>query len=192
MTLKSPKFWLTVLLLAGALWMIADIGRSMSSMATEPADADRPFAILPADQRVQLPDFAMKTPDGAPFSLADAVAKGPVVLDFWATYCGPCRLELPELDKIRQQYESKGVQFYAVNSNDEPSVVQQYAAEMKLGLPMLIDQPPIVSAALEINAIPVTIIIGRNRTIVAKLVGYDQNMKEDLPLALDKVVADNL
>jgi len=191
MNVKSPKLWLVILLLIAAVWVIGNESL-MSGHRVPVSDADNPFALLPADKQISVPDFSLKTPEGDTVKLSKAVADGPVVLDFWATYCGPCRMELPDLDSIRKDYESKGIHFYAVNANDDATTVRQFATQTNLGIPMLLDNPPYLSQFLQINAIPVTIVIDKRMKIVVALAGYDPNMKNDLPGALDQVLDRNI
>jgi len=151
-------------------------------------DANTPYHILPPERQVELPDFTLTPVRGRAFKLSAAVARGPVVLDFWATYCGPCRMELPDLEAIRARYVSRGVQFYAINASDSPETIRRYAAYARLSIPMLVDRRGAITTNLGLDGLPNTIIVDRRRKVVCHLLGYDERMNKHLPKALDKIL----
>ena len=83
------------------------------------------------------PSFVIKNAaTGQPFSLDTQDKAGPLVLDFWATWCGPCRAELPHLETLSRKYQGR-VAFYGVNSSDTPKVTAAFAKQNHLTFPML-------------------------------------------------------
>ncbi|MDR3710100.1 MAG: TlpA disulfide reductase family protein [Capsulimonadaceae bacterium] len=184
---NNPKLLVVIVVLIGVIAFIRLTSQPAGLAATDD-DSSTPFHVVSAEHQILLPDFTLTPAEGQPFKLSAAVAKGPVVLDFWATYCGPCRMELPELDKIRTSYASKGVQFYAINASDTPDIIRQYATVTKLGIPMLVDRDAEITRYLSIDSIPFTIVIDSNRKIVSGLSGFDEDMSDHLPVALDKIL----
>jgi len=187
---NNPKLLVALLLMIVAIVMIRSINQP-APVASAADNSNAPFHILSASDQILVDDFTLTPVDGKTFKLSEALKKGPVVLDFWATYCGPCRMELPALDGIRAKYASRGIQFYAINGNDDSATIKAYAAESGLSLPMLVDTNSDISRALGVSVIPVTVIINSHRKIVSAMVGFDEGMSDDLPIALDKVLQGN-
>lgn len=160
------------------------------SDSSSDSDADQaPFGILPASKQETAPDFTVKTADGASVTLSHAVKRGYVILDFWASYCGPCKMELPDYESLYKKYGTKGVQFYTVNSYDTPETIKMFASSIGLTMPMLVDDNGNITNNYGVNAIPLTLVIDKRRKVVAGSMGYDPNMTQDLPATLDKLIA---
>ena len=155
------------------------------------SEARAPFAIIPIGKRLLAPDISLTTSDGKQFVLSKAVQSGPVVLDFWASYCGPCQAGIPHLEAMYQKYASKGVQFYGVNNFDSPDDVKKAEASLHVTFPTLIDANSDASRAYGVSAIPMTLVIGRQRHLLAGCMGFDENMDTDLGSTLDRVATMN-
>lgn len=131
------------------------------------------------------PDFTLPGMDGKPVTLASL--KGHVILlDFWATWCGPCVMSLPELDALYQARKDSGVQVFAVNAGEEKDVVAAFLKAKKLTLPVLLDTDQAVIEKFSIGAFPTTIIIGPNGIVSKVFVGMPRGGKEELEQALDR------
>ena len=103
-------------------------------------------------------------------SLADL--KGhPVILDFWASWCGPCAIEAPVLDRLARRYESKGLVVVGVNVSDPPNVIKQYAVQKGLSYPMLVESGSDVSASYGVQNLPSLVILDKEGKVMAYLVG---------------------
>ena len=104
-------------------------------------------------------------------SLADL--KGHVsVLDFWATWCGPCVESLPHIDKINSDYADKGLKVYAVNLQETKPQVQKFLMSQKLTLPVLLDSDGATAKNYMANAIPETVIIGKDGVVKKVIIGF--------------------
>jgi len=125
------------------------------------------------------PDFKLPGLDGKDVALADL--KGSVVvLDFWATWCGPCVMSLPHLDKIYQDMKGAGVKVFAVNVDADKSVVAPFVQEKKLTVPVLLDNSETkVSEKYGARAIPETVVIGKDGKVRKVIVGFDPNGGEE-------------
>jgi peroxiredoxin/outer membrane lipoprotein-sorting protein len=125
------------------------------------------------------PDFKLKGLDGVEVKLSDL--KGNVVLlDFWATWCGPCRASLPHLDEIYQEFKDKGLKAYAVDLREDEATVKAFIEKTNLGIPPLFDKDGKASKGFGVSGIPQTVVIGKDGTIKKIVVGsgtHDQVKK---------------
>ena len=134
-----------------------------------------------------LPDAAT----GRPLHLRDAAKASPVVLDFWATWCGPCRAELPHLQTLSGKYQGR-VAFYGINSSDAPPDTMAFARQNGLTFPMLSDERKSVAFLYGVDTIPLLVVVdtqGRVRSVVS---GYDpnENIETSLSKTLDALLAE--
>ena len=151
--------------------------------AAAAADED-PSAAL---QGKPAPEFTLKGLDDKPVSLKDL--KGSVVvLDFWATWCGPCRKGLPHLDKLYQANKGKGLKAYAVDLRETKEEVKQFVEETKLGVPVLMDTDGKVAEQYKVSGIPQTVVIGKDGKVQAVIVGFGGDSDHRLKDALEKAM----
>jgi cytochrome c biogenesis protein CcmG/thiol:disulfide interchange protein DsbE len=87
-----------------------------------------------------------------------------IVLNFWATWCPPCREEMPELEKFSQKYNGK-VLFYAVNIQESSEKVAAFLTQNQYTLPVLLDKDGEVARSFRINAIPTSIVVDKHGVI---------------------------
>ena len=117
------------------------------------------------------PDFKLTGIDGSTVALADL--KGSVtVLDFWATWCGPCVESLPHIDQINADLSDKGLKVYAINLQETKAQVQKFIVSKKLTLPVLLDSSGSTAKSYLANAIPETVIIGKDGIVKKVFVGF--------------------
>ncbi len=116
------------------------------------------------------PDFQTVTDEGEPVSLSDL--RGQVVLlNFWATWCGPCRVEMPE---FQQQYEARagdGFTILAVNSGESPDTVRRFREELGLTFPLALDESTAIQAQYGLFSYPTTLLLDHEGVIVARHFG---------------------
>ena len=148
-----------------------DVGASPIAVITGGADDESGHgAAAAAMEGKPAPDFKLKAADGKDVSLADL--KGSVViLDFWATWCGPCRASLPELDKIYADHKADGLRAYAVNLREEKDTVQKFVDQTKLGIPVLFDGEGQTADKYGVTGIPQTVVIGKDGNVKKVVVG---------------------
>jgi len=125
--------------------------------------------------------FRLTALDGRSVSLTARRGKV-VVLDFWATWCGPCRKWMPTVAKLERELAGRGVEFYAVNVRERRTDVRRFALQNKLSVPVLLDPQGTVADAYGADSIPLTVVIGRDGRIVTALVGL--HPEADLRAAL--------
>ncbi|QOV87673.1 TlpA family protein disulfide reductase [Humisphaera borealis] len=116
------------------------------------------------------PDFKLKDLEGKEVKLSDL--KGQVVmLDFWATWCGPCRASMPHLDAIYKEFGDKGLKAFAVNLREKDTVIKPFVEKTKLGMPVLLDVEGKVAKSFGVSGIPQTVVIDKDGKIVKVTVG---------------------
>jgi thiol-disulfide isomerase/thioredoxin len=111
-----------------------------------------------------------------------------VVLDFWASWCGPCRASLPVVAQICKEYADKGIVFRAVNVKEDPETIRTFLAEEPIDAAVVMDTEGTASAAYRVEAIPHTVIIGRDGIVQAVHVGAAEGMEAKLRKQLDALL----
>ena len=117
-----------------------------------------------------IPDLTMKTLDGRTITTRDLEGKV-AVFNFWATWCPPCRAEIPDLVKLQERYKDHIV-IIGVSSDDGPSdKVSQFAAEYRINYPIVMETPELTKAFPGIFALPTTFVVAPDSKMVQKHVG---------------------
>jgi peroxiredoxin len=107
------------------------------------------------------PDFALKAASGKNLRLREL--RGEVVMiNFWATWCGPCRQELPLLNKLYAQYRQAGFVLLGVNIDDDPAAAKEMASKLGVSFPLLFDSDKRVTRMYDVSTMPATLILDRN------------------------------
>jgi len=137
---------------------------------------------IPAFAADPAPNFKLNTSDGKAVDLSKLKGKV-VVVNFWATWCGPCRSEIPGMMQVYDQYKSKGLEIVGISlDRDGWKVVNPYVQKTKINYPIVIGDGAVVEAYGGIEAIPTTFIVDRKGNIAAKHVGM--MMEEDFEKAV--------
>lgn len=119
-------------------------------------------------QNAEVPDFTLQTVDGETVSLSDYRGR-PVVLNFWATWCTPCREEMPLLQDSYEAHAEDGLVVIGVNVRETPEVIERFLDEVIIDFPILLDSETAVVNRYLVNSLPMTFFIdrdGRLRTLV--------------------------
>lgn len=132
-------------------------------------------AVMNAAQKSRYPkapDFELADLKGNTVRLSDYKGKM-IILDFWATWCPPCRAEIPMFVKLYNEFKSKGLMIIGASvDRDGPDVVREFAKNFKMNYPVVMADMKTVSAYGGIEAIPTTFIINPKGEIVNRFVGY--------------------
>ncbi|MBS1904383.1 MAG: TlpA family protein disulfide reductase [Bacteroidetes bacterium] len=130
-------------------------------------------------------DFSLQDLNGKTVKLSDFRGKT-VVLNFWATWCGPCRKEIPDFIDLQNQYGKDGLQFIGIAIDQEgASVIKPFAENAKMNYPVLVGNDEVFAKFGGSNAIPVTLLIDKKGTIRNTYVGAKPKQAvEDMVLAL--------
>ena len=116
--------------------------------------------------------FAVRTLDGRTLRLAELRGR-PVILDFWATWCAPCRASMPHLSAMQGRYGTRGLVIVGLSVDDvPPQVVRSFAERLQLRFPVAMASEGMLDDYGPIRSIPTTIFIDRQGRIVRRVVGY--------------------
>jgi peroxiredoxin len=144
----------------------------------EVAEAD------PAGKPANL-DFTLKDIAGNDVQLASFKGK-PLLVNMWATWCGPCKAEIPWLVELTDKYKAQGFTVVGISTDDTPEQIQEFAKEYKMNYPLLVgkDRADVAKAFGADLVLPVTWLIKRDGTVHAKVTGihgkdwFDKNIQE--------------
>ena len=143
------------------------------------------FASAFGQQRAAVPDISMPTLGGETWSLNEERGNV-VVLNFWATWCEPCRTEVPYLVKLRREFGGKGLEVAGVTLDEDPKIVEKFAAEFKVDYPILV--PPAGSPWTKLENTPTTLLIDREGRLAGKYIGAVP--EEELRRDVEKLLAE--
>ncbi len=136
------------------------------------------------------PDFALANIDGKDVNLTNLLAQGPVIIDFWATWCKPCIKGFPALQQLHEKYKEQGLTVVAI-SVDSPksrSRVAPFIKSQKFTFEVLLDTEGKVAQKYNAVAIPRTVLVSREGQIVYTSVGYRPTNEEKLDEAVRSVL----
>ncbi len=145
----------------------------------------------PATAQYATPDWTLPTPDGDQVSLHEALAKGPVVLSFWATWCIPCLKEMPHLNEMAAKYDGE-VTFIAVSIDDSKSMSKVGPLVRTKGWDNLViaqDAGGTVQQMMQVLSPPYTVVFDANGSVAYRHEGYRQGDEVELDHAVEGVLA---
>jgi peroxiredoxin len=135
----------------------------------------QPGTLVATDGK-QAPDFTLTTTDGKTLRLSDYKGKG-VIVNFWATWCPPCRAEIPDMVELQKEYESKGFSFIGIAVGDDEEKVKAFVAAQKVNYPVAIGTRELAMSYGKftqegaIRGIPTSFVINGKGEIVEYFVG---------------------
>jgi peroxiredoxin len=153
------------------------------------ADPYQAMGITRPDTAVAAQDFSLDTLDGSRISLA-AYRGQVVLLNFWATWCAPCRREMPSMQKLWQLYKTKNFAVLAVSEDaGKLQKVTDFIAKIKVEFPVLLDHDFKIADDYMVPGLPASYLIGRNGTIAATVVGSQDWSRPEARALIDYLLA---
>ena len=167
---------------------ILALGNQPSSRRASPVPQGTP---APSSGLKKAPTFTLRDLEGKPVRLEDYAGKV-ILLDFWATWCPPCREEVPHFIELSRQYREKGFVIVGVNVGDSEEAVRRFVQGTAINSPILFANDTILQAYPGIYFLPTSFLIGRNGTLREKLIGYKgkKNLEEKIIPLLEEPVTE--
>jgi thiol-disulfide isomerase/thioredoxin len=160
---KVPLF-----LCAALLFIFTAEGQSGISPDVERAFAQAGLRVL--RQRAAPPDFSLPYLSGGTAALSSLKGKV-VLLNFWATWCPPCRAEMPSMEALYRRFKQAGLEILAVNCAEKTPDVQRFISGNRYSFPVMLDSSGEISGRYGITGIPTTYILDREGKILLRVVG---------------------
>lgn len=156
------RIFYILILVAGLAW----IGISAGGTGNSTTDTSAP------QKGFLAPDFTLKVTDGETYRLSDLRGQA-VIINLWATWCPPCRAEMPAIQKLYDEYKDQGLVVLGINSTvqDDASAIAPFIAEYSLTFPILLDETGVVTAAYQLRSLPSSYFIGRDGVINEVVIG---------------------
>jgi peroxiredoxin len=139
----------------------------LSGMAATASEAPRPA-----------PDFTLKSASGANVRLSEHLGEV-VFVNFWATWCGPCRDELPVLERLQRQYGKSGFTVLGVNLDDDANAARAMARKLDVSFPLLFDKGKQTARGYDVASMPASFIVDRDGKLRYRHRGFVAGMADD-------------
>lgn len=143
-----------------------------SDAAPESTESPASGAVCSAKKTPAKLDFTVKDMHGADVRLSDYKGKV-ILLNYWATWCGPCKVEIPDLVALQDKYRDQGVIILGVSQDDDPETLRSFASTYKMNYPVLVgrDVPELLDAQGPLWGLPTSYVIGRDGSICTRHLG---------------------
>jgi peroxiredoxin len=158
--IQRISFYLLILI-AGAAWIVISADKSNATGTTSAPQAG--FAA---------PDLTLKTPEGEEYTLSELKGNA-VLVNLWATWCPPCRAEMPAIEKMYREYKDRGLVVLAVDMTYQgnPADVVPFIQKYNLTFPVLLDETGAVGTAYQLRSLPSSYFIDRLGVIQEVIIG---------------------
>ena len=169
--------WRLALALVVSLGVIASRGHAQGRFA-EQAPAGGTATITPVGERLPAPDFTLSTPSGASLSLTELRGKV-VLLNFWATWCVPCRKEMPAIEALYQRYKDRGLEVLAISLDKLAAApVEAFVQEVGVTYRVALDPTWATARTYGVRGLPATFLLDRAGNVVLRELGERDWMEE--------------
>jgi cytochrome c biogenesis protein CcmG/thiol:disulfide interchange protein DsbE len=148
-------------------------------------------SLVSAEQRFAAPGFTLQSLTADAVSLSDYQGKV-VLLNFWATWCMPCRQEMPGMERLWKKYQDQGLVSLAVSTDEgSPARVQSFVKKLKLSFPVALDPDSKASDLYQVSGLPVSFLIDQQGRIAAKITGSENWMSEKSIARIENLLAES-
>jgi len=170
---KKEKQTRLVIVWAGGLLILGLMGLlyvSLQANNSTSGGQKAPIAAGPVQKGQPAPDFTLATLEGGEVTLSDYAGQV-VVVNFWATWCPPCKAEMPDIHDYYQANQDKGFAVLAVNAHEDENTVSRFIESTGFTFPVLLDSRGIVEQQYQVHSFPSTFVIDRDGRVVYIHVG---------------------
>lgn len=148
-------------------------------------DLRRPSATTKVQIGHSAPDFSLSRLQGNEIELHRTAKENKLVLvNFWATWCGPCRLEMPVFEKTYLKWKEKGLELLAISVKEDSKVVRDYLDKKPVSFPVLLDPDGTVAEQYGVRVFPTTFLVNPDGTVEKVIEGLDTYLKYDIEVRL--------
>ena len=171
---KACTFIIFILLLS----IVLNVSLFITYSAAGHEDYALNFGVQEYPDPIEAVDFTLKDSDNKKVSLKNYRGKI-IMLNFWATWCAPCRLEMPSMEKLHRQFKDKGLIILSVASGEKTERVNKFIKEYEITFPALIDTDQEVTDTYKVWALPTTYFINAEGKVISRINGSrDWDTKE--------------
>jgi peroxiredoxin len=162
---EIKSWWIVYLTFVGILFLLAGCEQSTPKPETQRS--------IPEGPRVgfRAPVFSIPTLNGNTLDLSNYRGKV-IMINFWATWCGPCRIEMPSMEDLYSKYGGKDFEILAVNGGEDRNLVQPFIKNLNLSFPILLDQQFEIHNQYQVTAIPSTFLVDKSGVITHRFFGF--------------------
>lgn len=164
----SNRFFAAVAIIGIVAGLIALVGSSGGRQEAAPAET---AAATAAGPRVAVPPITLPRAAGGTFSSAALRGKSPLILSFFATWCEPCRIELPHLAELYKKHRTEGLQVVAI-TNEDAAIAGRFAKDAALPFPVLIDEDNSIFRRFQADSIPTLVVLDKQGRAAGACQGY--------------------
>ncbi|HVT29982.1 MAG TPA: DUF2092 domain-containing protein [Lacipirellulaceae bacterium] len=175
-------------------WNVSPKFTNADFVFKKPADAEEVDTLIepePPHPLLGKPAPAFKTVDldDHPFDLKSHLGKNVIMLDFWATWCGPCVMAMPKIDEVAKKYEGRGLVFRAVNGGEDAATIKEFLKSAKLNPPVVLDPDNEIAQAYAVEGIPQTVLIGKDGKVQVIHQGYSMDLPDVISSEIEALLA---
>ncbi len=180
---KPVGIYIPYALLVTALLSIFII--TLNKQPLEPGKTEYPSVSFLA------PNFELESLTGGKVNLLDYRGKV-VFINFWATWCGTCEVEMPSMEKLYQRYKDDGFEMLTISIDKDPSLIQPFMDKYNLTFPVLLDpESEIAKQRYKTTGVPETFIVNRDGLIIYKKIGPDDWATDEMMEAFARIVLES-
>jgi peroxiredoxin len=152
--------------------LILAAGLAWTGISADRSGQSQPGGVAAPQAGFLAPDFTLKTPSGETYRLSDLRGQA-VLINFWATWCPPCRAEMPAMQEAYEEFREQGLVILAVNSTiqDDPLAIAPFVKEYSLTFPILLDETGEATRAYDVRALPSSFFVERDGRINEVVIG---------------------
>lgn len=138
------------------------------------------------------PDFSAVDLQGRSVVLSDFRERKVVVLDFWATWCGPCLRALPALQELHEEFQDRGVEIVAVNLGEDPALVREFVERNAYAFRVVADRERTIGKRFGVRAIPLTVVVDTAGRVKSVYSGFGSTHKTRLQKMLERLTKESV